>query len=87
MDKEFLHKVLDQIMSETTVYYDMGSDMVQAPFVSVWFLLSYLHHKNHSFYKHCQDVYGLTKDEIDWVWGKYKIRVHATSFDRKFYGD
>jgi hypothetical protein len=83
MDKEFLNRVIDQIVSETTVYYDLGVYMVQSPFVSEWFHLNVLYHNNHSFYLHCRDVYGLDRGEIKYVWGKYKIRVHAMEIDMK----
>jgi hypothetical protein len=86
MDKEFLNKVMDQIVSETTVFYDLGMLMVQAPFISEWFHLKVLYHNNHSFYLHCRDVYGLNEDETEYVWGKYKIRVHAHAMEIDMYG-
>ena len=71
MDKRFLDKVVDQIISETRIDYDMGE--IQFPFSSFspfpsspsYFFSSYL------FSDHCEDVYGLNDDEIKYVWEEY----------------
>ena len=76
MDKKFLNKVLDQIISEKRIDYNELSPTLYTPFpypplilsFSTFppsFLFSY-------FTKHCRDVYGLNKEEIGYVWVKYK---------------
>jgi hypothetical protein len=67
MDKKFLNKVIDQIVRETRMDYGMGE--IQFPFStspSFSLSLSFL------FTKHCEDVYGLNDDEIEYVWDNYR---------------
>ena len=80
MDYKFLHKVLDQIISETRVDYDrkvietplplpLPLPINFSPFTlppSSHFLLLPL------FTKHCVEVYGLNDDEVEYVWEEYK---------------
>ena len=74
MDKRFLDKVVDQIISETRIDYDMGE--IQFPFSfflhfyisSLFFLSSF---PLFPFSDHCEDVYGLNDDEIKYVWEEY----------------
>ena len=71
MDKKFLDKVLDQLLSETEVDHDEGR--IYTPFkphflIQFFFLLSTFT----LFSKHCRDVYGLNDDEIEYVWEGYK---------------
>jgi hypothetical protein len=70
MDKKFLDKVLDQIVSETkiidnrvyTPFYP--SSLSFSPVTSSFYFFS--------FSNHCKDVYGLNEEEIDYVWEEYK---------------
>jgi len=64
MDYKFLHRVIDQIVSETKLDYD--KEIVNYPFT--FYKSSLLH----SFSSHCKNVYGLNKEEIDYVWSEYK---------------
>ena len=77
MDKKYLHRVLDQIVSETKI--DLDEKKVYFTFSpSPFFLfpdaffspfsISYLP----LFFDHCRDIYGLNDDEIDYVWDEYK---------------
>ena len=68
MDYKFLDKVIDQIVSETTIDYDKGRIYTPFPSSFKFFISSYLL----SFIKHCEDVYGLNEQEIDYVWNEYK---------------
>jgi len=74
MDKRFLDKVVCQIISETKV--DWLYDLIIDPFVLSLQLFdespvdSYPIY--HTFIKHCEDVYGLNEQEIDYVWEEYK---------------
>lgn len=77
MDKKFLHKVVNQIVSETNVIkksiiYEHGKWLVQAPFSKNRFTISYLQHKVIPFYVHVSNVYGLNEEEIDYVWDEYR---------------
>ena len=74
MDYKFLDKVVDQIVSETTIDYDrkvIGTPLHFIPFdffhpsftSSIYPLI---------FSKHCRGVYGLNDDEVKYVWDEYK---------------
>ena len=74
MDKRFLHKVVDQIVSETEIDYD--NKLIDGPFfhsrpITVFRFLSTISLPG-SFYKHCRDVYGLNEQEIEYVWEEYR---------------
>ena len=74
MDKKFLNKVVDQIVSETNIDYDQ--EILYTPF-SLPFASSpisniFIHIPIVSFFTHCEEVYGLTYDELEYVWKKYK---------------
>ena len=83
MDKKFLNKVTEQIISETRIDYDRR--IMGAPFfVPFPPSLSFLHPLSHAltlfldsnpplfFTKHCVEVYGLNEQEIQYVWKVYK---------------
>ena len=88
MDYKFLKKVLDQILSETRVNDGMGeiqfpflitlSDSLHTnPYslsllFSIPHLTSLIHSFSSSFSKHCEDVYGLNEQEIEYVWRVYR---------------
>jgi hypothetical protein len=75
MNNKFLDKVCDQIISETRII----DDKIQPPFpfphflqTLPLFLLNYSYPPLIHFSKHCKNIYGLNKEEIEYVWGKYK---------------
>jgi hypothetical protein len=76
MDKEFLNKVIDQIVSETDI--DYKNEKVNVPFhpfklFPTFFILHILIFiVISSFSDHCKDVYSLNKEEVEYVWDKYK---------------
>ena len=78
MDKRFLIKVLDQIVSETTIDYEKGE--IQIPFSDISIDIPHsllLHHLDFHpflflFSDHCKNVYGLNKEETEYVWEEYK---------------
>jgi hypothetical protein len=86
MSNNFLDKVIDQIVNETTIDYDdMEKGRMYTPFFHsestyqpplVFILFSSLYSSNgvlFSFFsKHCEEVYGLNKEEIKYVWNEYK---------------
>ena len=74
MNKDYLSKVLDKIMGETRM--DDENKLTHTPFGSFpYFFNLYLHHHQAiltPFSDHCRDVYGLTREEIYYVWDKWK---------------
>tara|TARA_R110002126_G_scaffold188767_1_gene337142 strand:+ start:218 stop:502 length:285 start_codon:yes stop_codon:yes gene_type:complete len=82
MDNKFLHKVVDQIVSETEI--DYGRKVIETPFpLSPFFFLLFsssyslpsslfLPSSFSSFLKHCKEVYGLNEEETEYVWNEYK---------------
>lgn len=78
--KKYLHKVIEQIVSETMVDYE--NDRIFTPFspnsLPVSLLLSIVKDWNTSpllhrlLRRHCKVVYGLNDDEDKYVWKKYK---------------
>jgi hypothetical protein len=80
MDYKFLNKVVDQIVSETRIDYDM--EEIQFPFPSSLFsfrsilpsllLFLFFRHLSILFPNHCRDIYGLNDDEIEYVWKEYR---------------
>ena len=77
MDYKFLDKVLDQIVRETSIDYDEGR--IYTPFQKPYScsLYPFLRFSFKTFYRHCEEVYGLNYDETEYVWEEYKeiIRV------------
>lgn len=75
MDKKYLDKVIDQLVRETKLDYDKKTIHFLFfsffPFIYSFTILFYSSHIP-SFFNHCRDVYGLKKEEIDYVWQKYK---------------
>ena len=86
MDKKFLHKVIDQLVSETTIDYE--KERVYTPFsspLSSYSHVLFLYSRPPYFYSsrqflssvapfphHCRDVYGLTDEEIFYVWDQFR---------------
>jgi|21_taG_2_1085346.scaffolds.fasta_scaffold22865_5 hypothetical protein len=84
MDYKFLDKVLDQILSETTIDYDKVR--VYTLFVRALGSTSYSHHfwsftsflylsplfPPSLFSRHCEEVYGLNMEETKYVWVSFK---------------
>jgi len=74
MNKKYLHRVIDQLVSETRM--DHEEERLYTPFYSY---IPYLpsHHFLLSSYrspftKHCNEVYGLNIEEIEYVWNEYR---------------
>ena len=94
MDKRFLNKVCDQIVSETIIDYDKETIRTPFPLINPNAFARYLftpispifdRHDSPfvSFVKHCRDVYGLNNDEIVYVWVKWRDTIKY----RKEYGE
>jgi hypothetical protein len=72
MDKKFLDKVVDQIVSETRIDYEWGLRVIQIPFFSRPILSASFFSLVPLFSDHCKNVYGLNKEETEYVWNEYK---------------
>ena len=82
MDKRFLDKVVDMIVSETRIDPTGVEGRMYTPFTSyltsltVFVLFSSLYSSSKYlftfFSDHCEDVYGLNKEETEYVWEEYK---------------
>jgi len=74
MDKKYLDKVIEQIVSETTIDYRRGGK-VYITLINNHFSIhnkkSYTRYFYPHFSHHCRDVYGLNDDEIKYVWDEY----------------
>ena len=84
MNNKFLDKVVDQILSETSII----DDKLHTPFLPSVFLFlssprcpsslppSLLSPLSPSFFSsHCKEIYSLNDKETDYVWEKYKKEV------------
>ena len=79
----YLDKVVDQIVSETTIDYE--NDRIFTPFspnsLPVSLLLSIVKDWNTSpllhrlLRRHCKEIYGLNNDEVRYVWGEYRLFI------------
>lgn len=69
--KEYLDKVVDQMVSETTIDYDKGR--IDSPF-TVFYHSDIIRQNESTYYfaTHCEEVYGLDDDEVEYVWVVYK---------------
>jgi len=86
VNKEFLNRVVGRLVKETRVDFTKGMDFTKGR-VYTPYLLLYLfllpttspiprHHSLPSppllFYEHCENLYALNNEEIDYVWKEYK---------------
>ena len=83
MDKKFLNRVLDQLVSETTIDYDKETIRTPFPLINPNAFARYLFTSSSpifhrqpspfiSFINHCRDVYGLNDDEVNYIWVKWR---------------
>ena len=79
-NKKYIDKVLDHLVKGTKMDYENGR--VSTPYQSSIFTLSHFSYNLHffrfsdrifSFFStYCKNTFGLTNDEIDYVWEMYK---------------
>ena len=69
MDKKYLDKVVDQIMSETTINYEKEKVYTSFSFPHPTFASSPF---SYIFTTHCKDVYGLNYEETEYVWDQFR---------------
>jgi len=73
--KIYLDKVVEFLVRDTRIDYD--KDEIQFPFFYSRFLMSRfsifsLSVRLKLFSEYCKEVYGLTEDEVKYVWNQYK---------------
>jgi len=77
-NKRYLDKVIGSLVRSTKINYD--EEEIHTPFLSLSFLPSFLLLSSNlpppfpisSFTKYCKDIYGLTVDEVEYVWKEYR---------------
>lgn len=88
-DKKYLDKVVDYMVRSTEIDYEMGvvylpiyqSHLPYSPPLSIsfletsppWWSLSF--YISSSFSEYCKNTFGITKDEIEYVWNGYKDNI------------
>jgi hypothetical protein len=74
MDKKFLNKVLEQIISESTIDYEMKK--VYPPFSYGYTPSSCFSFLYNPFQKHCEEVYSLkNKSDLFYIWTNFIYRM------------
>ena len=73
--KRYLDKVIDYMVRGTDIDYD--NELISPPSLLLFYPLTSLSFSSNSrlpylFYSYCKDIFGLTKEEIDYVWKEYK---------------
>ena len=81
MDKKFLHKVVEQIVSEIKLEYDRGV-LIKYPWSPFYGgIKKYLTNTpipdgdDRLLIQHLKNVYGLTEDEVQYVQNEYRIEL------------
>ena len=94
IDKQgrFLDRVVEQLVKETIIYTSHSGDMLSIPgnpdekwnAIKMFDHLDYLYNRflTHTI-KHCRDVYGLTDEEIDYVWDNYFYEIKTNYYYQK----
>jgi|14BtaG_2_1085337.scaffolds.fasta_scaffold22179_3 hypothetical protein len=95
MNIKFLDKVYDQILSETRIDNNdlngvLGEGLIYFPFLLLGPLLISDYKQNFFFplinqriYFHCKDVYGLNKEETEYICEKYKEEITTLMEDKE----
>jgi hypothetical protein len=76
MNKKFLHRVVDQILSESKITVIDHSLILSSFFLTTPLQFPFPHFNNSVMYsqfsKHCKTVYSLKYFEVEYVWEEYK---------------
>tara|TARA_R110000824_G_scaffold183039_10_gene364054 strand:- start:212 stop:484 length:273 start_codon:yes stop_codon:yes gene_type:complete len=86
MNKNFLDKVIEQLVSETGILEDRGHIFVNYPFTIYGGININIKAPTKDFRKHCRDVYGLTETETDYVWDEYESIIKKYHRSNNFGG-
>ncbi len=72
MNKDYLNKVVDILVDETTINnYGVNTPFSSFPFLDPPFLLNLIQSPTY-FSEFVIDYYGLTEEEINYVWKQYR---------------
>lgn len=94
IDKQgrFLDRVIEQLVNETIIYTSHSGDMISIPgnpdekwnAIKMFDHLDYLYNRflTHTI-NHCRDVYGLTDEEINYVWKNYFYEIKTNYYYQK----
>jgi len=74
-NKKYLDKVIGSLVRGTRIDYDEGR--IYAPFLPPTYFLPPFHFPllsplASSFSKYCKNTFGLTEEEVDYVWEQYR---------------
>ena len=78
MDKRYLDKVIDQIVSETEIDYEKEKVYTTFSFPHPTFDSSPF---SYIFTTHCKEVYGLYYEETEYVWNEYTQIINDKILD------
>jgi len=70
----YLDKVVEYLVRDTRIDYDMGR--IYTPYEERHYYIFMFHIDDNygpsvGFEKYCKNVYGLTEEEVDYVWEQY----------------
>jgi len=82
MNNKYLDKVVNNLVDETIIENILDVKGIYPPFASTFPRAINFNSYNNPFSKHCRDVYGLTNQEILYVWGEY-ISIITDKYDGK----
>jgi len=71
-NKKYLDKVLDHLVRGTKIDYENGIVSTPLTLHLLPFHLSPFYLLFSSFSNYCRDTFGLTKEEIEYVWKEYR---------------
>ena len=72
-NKIYLDKVIEYLVRDTEIDYGNGNITTPFPFpFSSTSFFRYSLFLSSSFTSYCKEVYGLTEDEVKYVWKEYK---------------
>ena len=83
---DYLNKIVDQLMSETIIEWD--EDSISYPHLrSCWYYISDPTPHLTLFMNYITNLYGLTKEESNYIWEKYNDSlIHKIDNDGKLLG-
>jgi hypothetical protein len=74
--ERFLQYIINELVNNTKIDYD-EEEIIEPPFYTLHTFpkFSSLDFPLLSFSNYCKDKYGLTEDEIEYVWDQYKTII------------
>ncbi len=81
--KEYLDKVVNQIVSETRIDYNTGR--IDSPFNIFYHSdIKISKYADSDFSTHCEEVYGLNYHEVEYVWVMYRKIINDKISNHKY---